>query len=140
MAIIKMQANKDKMADNVTSTPDLKPQQRRAIAALLTERDIRAAALKVEISERVLYRWLELPEFKAELQAASKQAIDTAILRLSELSGQAVETLREVMTDKAASAGTRVQAANIALARLLDLRELQELEDRLQKIEKELNL
>lgn len=128
------------MADNVTTTPDLKPQQRRAIAALLTERDIRAAALKCEVSERVLYRWLELPEFKTELRAASKQAIDTAILRLSELSGQAVETLREVMTDKEASAGTRVQAANIALARLLDLRELQELEERLQKIEKELNL
>ena len=128
------------MTDNVTPTPDLKPQQRRAIAALLTERDIRAAALKAEISERVLYRWLELPEFKAELHAASKQAIDTAILRLSELSGQAVDTLREVMTDKAASAGTRVQAANIALARLLDLRELQELEERLQKVEKELNL
>ncbi len=128
------------MTDNVISTPDLKPQQRRAIAALLTERDIRAAALKCEVSERVLYRWLELPEFKAELRAASKQAIDTAILRLSELSGQAVDTLREVMTDTATPPGTRVQAANIALARLLDLRELQELEERLQKIEKELNL
>ncbi len=128
------------MTQNVISTPELKPQQRRAIAALLTERDIRAAALKSEVSERVLYRWLELPEFKAELRAASKQSIDTAILRLSELSGQAVDTLREVMTDKTASAGNRVQAANIALARLLDLRELQELEERLQKIEKELNL
>ena len=129
------------MSDNVISAPpELKPQQRRAIAAMLTERDIRAAALKAEISERVLYRWLDLPEFKAELQAASRQAIDTAILRLSELSGQAVETLREVMTDTATSAGTRVQAANIALARLLDLRELQELEERLQRIEKELNL
>ena len=128
------------MTDNDISTPDLKPQQRRAIAALLTERDIRGAALKCEVSERVLYRWLELPEFKAELRAASKQSIDTAILRLSELSGQAVDTLREVMTDKEAAAGTRVQAANIALSRLLDLRELQELEDRLQKIERELNL
>ena len=110
------------MTENVISTPELKPQQRRAIAALLTERDIRAAALKCEVSERVLYRWLDLPEFKAELQAASKMAIDTAILRLSELSGQAVDTLREVMTDKEASAGTRVQADNISLSRLLDLR------------------
>ncbi|HEY3311211.1 MAG TPA: hypothetical protein VGK00_06175 [Anaerolineales bacterium] len=128
------------MADNDTRTPQLKPQQRRAIAALLTERDIRAAAIKAEVSERALYRWLDLPDFKAELQTASRQAIDTAILRLSELTGQAVDTLRDVMTDKATSAGTRVQAANIALARLLDLRELQELEERLQRIEKELNL
>jgi hypothetical protein len=128
------------MANNDKSTPALKPAQRRAIVALLTEKDVRAAAAVSSVSETQLRRWLELPEFKAELQAASKQAIDTAILRLSELSGQAVETLREVMTDKEASAGTRVQAANIALARLLDLRELQELEDRLQKIEKELNL
>lgn len=128
------------MTDNDTQPPPLKPVQLRAIAALLSERDIRAAALKAEISERVLHRWLDLPEFKAELQAASRQAIDTAILRLSELSGQAVDTLRDVMTDTATSAGTRVQAANIALARLLDLRELQTLEDRLQRIEKELNL
>ena len=127
------------MANNDTLTP-LKPAQLRAIAALLTERDTRAAALKAEVSERVLHRWLDLPEFQTELQAASRQNIDAAILRLSALTGDAVDTLRDVMTDTTTSAGTRVQAANIALARLLDLRELQELEDRLRKIEKELNL
>jgi len=124
----------------VANTGTLTPTQRRAIAALLTERDTRAAAAKAGVKERSLYRWLTLPGFKAELQDAEKQAIDAAIRRLAELTAQAVDTLREVMTDKEASAGTRVQAANIALARLLDLRELQELETRLQRIEKELNL
>ncbi len=118
----------------------LTPTQRRAIAALLTERDTRSAAVKAGVKERSLYRWLTLPAFKAELQAAEKQAIDAAIRRLAELTAQAVDTLREVMTDQEASAGTRVQAANIALARLLDLRELHGLEERLQRIEKELNL
>ncbi len=118
----------------------LTPTQRRAIAALLTERDTRAAASAARVSERALYRWLALPDFQAELQEAEKQAIDAAIRRLAELTAQAVDTLREVMLDKEASAGTRVQAANIALARLLDLRELAELETRLQRIEKELNL
>lgn len=124
------------MADN----DKLTPAQTRAIAALLTERDTTAAAKAADVSYRTLCRWLEAPLFKAELRAASKAAVDASILRLSELTGQAVGVLREIMLDREASAGTRVQAANIALARFLDLRELQELEERLQRIEKELNL
>ena len=124
----------------MAKTGALTPSQRRAIVALLTERDTRTAAVKAGVKERSLYRWLTLPDFKAELQEAEKRAIDAAIRRLAELTAQAVDTLREVMTDKEASAGTRVQAANIVLSRLLDLRELNELETRLQRIEKELNL
>lgn len=119
---------------------ELTPAQQKAIASLLTERDARAASKACGVSYRTICRWLENADFKAELRTASKQAVDTAILRLSDLTGEAVGVLREIMTDKDASAGTRVQAANIALARFLDLRELQELEERLQRIEKELNL
>ena len=84
------------MADTGTLTPS----QKRAIAALLTERDTRAAAVKAGVKERSLYRWLTLPDFKAELQEAEKRSIDAAIRRLAELTAQAVDTLREVMTDK----------------------------------------
>jgi len=118
---------------------NLTPAQRRAIAALLTERDVKAAAKAAKIAERTLYRWVtESATFQTELQAAERAAIDAAIRRLADLTGQAVDTLQEVMSNKEATPGARVQAANIALSRLLDLKELAELERRLTAIEQTL--
>ena len=114
---------------------NMTPAQNRAIVALLAERDTKAAAKAAGVSYRTLCRWLENPAFQTELKTASSAVIDSALLRLSELTAQAVEVLREIMTDKDASAGTRVQAANIALARFLDLRESQELEKRIAALE-----
>jgi glutamine synthetase type III len=124
----------------MTANDRLTPAQRRAIAALLTARDTRSAATLSGVNERTLHRWLTLTHFRAELQKAENQAINTAIRRLSELTSHAVDTLREIMSDKSVTAGTRVQAANIVLSRLLDLRELQEFELRLRRIEEKLNL
>ena len=114
---------------------NMTPAKLKAIAALLTERDAKSAAAAAGVAYRTICRWLEDDAFKTELRAASRQTIDTALLRLSDLTGEAVEVLREIMTDKDASAGTRVQAANIALARFLDLRESQELEKRIAALE-----
>ena len=123
------------MAKNDNPTPTLKPQQRRAIAALLIEKDTRAAAAVCSVSETQLRRWLAMPLFKAELQAASSAAIDKAILRLSALTGQAVDVLKEIMLDPETSSGTRLQAVNIHLARLLDLRGLVNIESRIAALE-----
>ena len=54
------------MNDNVT----LSAPQRRAIAALMTAKDTRAAARIASVSERRLYRWLTLPAFVVELKSA----------------------------------------------------------------------
>ena len=110
--------------------------QRRSIAALLTERNVQAAARVAHVGERTLYRWVtESAPFQAELKAAEARAIDAAIRRLAELTGAAVDTLREVMVDTEVSAGARVQAANVALSRLLELKELADLEGRLTAVE-----
>lgn len=113
----------------------LTPAQHKAIAYLLTERDTLAASKAAGVSYRTLNRWLDNPNFKAELREASTAAIENAVIQLSELTVLAVGVLREIMTDKEASPGTRVQAANIALARFLDLRESQELEKRIAALE-----
>ncbi len=119
----------------------LTPRQRRAIAALLSEKDVLAAAKKARVGERTLRRWLDSDEvFQAQLKAAEAAAIDSAIRRLSNLTGQAVSTLRDVMSGKDCSAGARVRAADVALARLLDLRELAQLEARLGAIERALQI
>ncbi len=119
---------------------NLTPTQRRAIAALLAERDTRAAAAAARVGYRTLCRWLTEPAFRAELRACEARAIDGAVLRLAELTAEAVATLRAVMLDPDAAAGNKVQAANIALARLLDLRAAGELEARLAAVEARLGI
>jgi hypothetical protein len=119
------------MANNDTLTPA----QMRAIAALLTERDMRSAAKVAHVSERRLWAWLKEADFKAEVNRATGAAVEAAVRQLSNLASKAVATLAAVMGDDDSSAGVKVQAANIALARLLDLRQFVELEGRLSTIE-----
>ena len=109
--------------------------QRRAIAALMTSRNIAAAAQAAGVGLRTLHRWLDDPVFQHELKAAEGQAIDAAVRRLAELSGTAIETLRSAMLDDKATTGARVRAADVALSQLLRLKELAELEARVMALE-----
>jgi hypothetical protein len=122
------------MANNDTLTPA----QLRAVAALLTERDTRSAAKAAHVSERRLHAWLREANFKAEVNRATGAAVDGAVRQLSKLASKAVATLEKVMEDADSSAGNKVQAANIVLARLLDLRQFVELEDRISAVEQAL--
>ena len=119
------------MTDNVT----LSPRQRKAIAAMLTEKDTRAAAKAAKVSERQLYRWLSLPAFVAELKSAESAAIEQAVRRLSALSALAVDTLGAAMSDGESSYGVKIRAADIVLSRLVTLKELHDLETRIAALE-----
>ena len=98
-----------------------------------------AAAQVAGISERQLYRWLELPEFQTELKTLESQLIDAATRRLLVGIDTALDTLHSLMIG-AESEAVKRQAASDWLTKMLTIRELQELEERLRKIEKELNL
>ena len=128
------------MAETSTPSPPLKPAQARGLAAILRERDIRAAAKAAHIPERTLRTWLHLPAFQQGLKEAMSRVMDAAIYDLAGLAVLAVETLRGVMDDQDTSAGVKVQAANIALTRLMDLREGKDFEQRLAAIEKALQV
>lgn len=119
------------MASNGTLTN----RQRRAIAALMSSRNVSAAAQAAGVGLRTLHRWLDDPSFVAELKSAESAAIDQAVRRLAELSGAAIETLAGAMQNTDATTGARVQAANVALSQLLRLRELHDLEQRIAALE-----
>ncbi|MBM4425001.1 MAG: hypothetical protein FJ030_16740 [Chloroflexi bacterium] len=107
----------------------------RAIASLLKETDVSSAAKAAGIGERTLHRWLRDADFQRELKAAEGRAIDTAVRRLADLTGTAVEKLRDAMTAKDAPLSAQVRAADIVLSRLLELRQLSDFESRLAAIE-----
>ena len=120
---------------------NLTARQRRAIAALLSERTIEAAAKKAKVGERTLHRWLDSDgEFCAALRQAQEQAIDAAIMQLAGLTGEAVDTLRATMGDKTATASAKVRAADLVLSRLFDLKQLHDFEQRIAALEESLKL
>ena len=121
------------MADSGTLTPA----QSRAVAALLTERDVRSAAKASKVGERTLYRWLAEPPFRGALESAAEAAFADGVRRLSALTGEAVEALRDVLAGEGA-ATVKIRAAEVVLAKLPGLRELAALEARLEAIEQAL--
>ena len=85
-------------------------QQEAAIAALLTESSIAAAALKTKIGAATLQRWLKLPAFDRAYRDARRQLVRDAVARLQGAVGEAVDTLRTIAKDGKKEAD-RVRAA-----------------------------
>lgn len=113
----------------------LTPKQRRAVAALLTTGEVGAAAREAGINRTTLYRWLHDPVFLAAVREAEADALDELSRLLVRLGRTAVATIAKAMSDPVTPAATRVRAADVALNRLLQLRELAQLEARVQALE-----
>ena len=118
------------MADCDTLTP----KQRAFARALLTERDVRSAALAAGIGERTAFRWLKLEALQREIADVESAALAEATRGLLRLAADAVNTLGDAMSTDAAT-GARILAADIVLARLLQLRELVQIEARVTALE-----
>jgi len=95
----------------------LKPKQRAAIEALLTERTKRAAAAKAKVSESQLYKWLSEPIFKSALLDAETQARNEIKRRILKRAETLADTIADIMESDEATPAVRLQAA----ARLGDL-------------------
>jgi len=106
--------------------------KRRATVALLAEPTVTLAARRCGVKERTLYRYLADPVFKAELRRRQDQSIQAAVAALSGLSGEAIRTLRDTLTDPEATPSVRLRAA---VAVLQERRRLGELDDLRQRVE-----
>jgi len=124
------------MATNGKAVRVLTPAQRRAIAALLLARDVAEAAKSAKVGERTLHRWLaDDAAFVAALEDAQRQALDATLRRLTSLAVAATSVIAKVLADEGVSAATRLRAADMVLARLLQWREVMQLEERLAALE-----
>ena len=118
------------------ATPDqLTARQHKAIAALLTEPTITAAATKVGIGERTLHTWLSERPFVDAYRTARREAVTQAVARLQQVSTAAVAVLVQVMADKKTPAGTRVVAAKTVLDMAIRAVELDDISARLEALE-----
>lgn len=122
------------MADNGNPLA-ISGRQRKAIAALLSSKNVPEAASAAGMGERTLYRYLGDPAFRLALADAEGEAIDGATRRLLAMQDLAIDTIAEVLRDSASSAGVKIRAAGQVLDYLLKLRELRNIEQRLVLLE-----
>jgi transposase-like protein len=107
-----------------------------AIAALLSHRNVEAAARAVGISSNTLLRWTKEPEFDAAYREARRTASRQSIARLQDASGAAVTTVLKIMLDSNVSAGTRLRAAEIVLAHTAKAIEIEDIDERVAELER----
>ena len=110
-----------------------------AVAALLDCRSVKEAAAAVGMHENTLLRWMSEPAFEAMYKDARRQVLNAAIGRLQGLVSVAVQTLHDVMVDGEAPSSSRVSAARATLETAIKLAEVQELAERLEAVEKQLD-
>lgn len=123
----------------MTNNGTLSTKQQRAIAALLSERDVRAAARAANVGERTLWRWLGEETFRAELTRQEGAIIDQVTRGLLSMQGAAIAAFDKVLNDPKAGEANRLRAAEGVLDYLLKLRELNNLETRIRKLEEAQN-
>jgi len=114
-----------------------KPRKReQAIIALLEQPSIKEAAQSVGIGEATLFRWLQEPEFQRAYREAKHRVVEQAISRLQQVSGEAVDTLREIMLDTEKPPSTRVTAAKAVLEWSIKAVEMEDLVTRVEDLER----
>ena len=110
--------------------------QQQAIAALLTVPTMAEAAARCGISEKTLWRWSQNPEFAAAYRKAQQRLLESAINALRQAALTFADTLRIVAADASAPPASRATAARSGLEVLLKAVTIQDLEQRVNELEK----
>jgi hypothetical protein len=108
-----------------------------AIGALMMSSSIEGAAKLTGISSRTLQTWLQNPKFLAQYRAAKRTLVQVATARLRAGMIRSIRTLEEVQDDPDAPHAAKVTASRTILEFALRSHELEELEDRISKLERE---
>jgi hypothetical protein len=107
-----------------------------AIAALLAHRNVEAAAEAIGVSVTTMLRWMKEPEFQAAYREARGTVLAQTLTRLQEAAGAAVTTVLKMMLDPNTPAGVRLRAAEIVLEQAVRASDLEDVLDRLSKLER----
>ena len=86
-----------------------------AIAALLTEPTLAAAAKAVGVGVATLGRWMQDEKFQEDYRKARMEAVGHATAKLQQAAESAVKALRSIVDDEKAPATSRVSAAKTIL-------------------------
>lgn len=122
----------------IATEKKLSPAQRKAIETLLTTGSVAAAALAAGVHRSTLYKWQADGDFVAALREAEAQAVAGLARSLAGLGEGAAQALYEALQGDQ-KITVRLRASEIVTDRLLKLRELVSLEERIAALEEKLN-
>ncbi len=107
-----------------------------AIEGLMTCRTIGEAAAKAGVSKRTLQRWMKHEGFKKQYGRAKAELLEGTINRLRSEGWKGVEILSKIAGDNKTSSAARVSAASRLLETLMKAVEIQDLQQRLDALER----
>jgi len=110
--------------------------QREALEALLSGSSVPEAAKLVGRNRTTVWKWLQEPAFYQALKEGESTQMGQVSRALGAAGRGAVETLVSIKDDPEVPAAVRARAASDLLARLLPVREMVALEERLSALEK----
>jgi phage terminase small subunit len=117
------------------STTTLNPKQRSFLTALLACGEVKAASEAAGIARDSAYRYLKDPVFQEALRAAETETIKEVSRGLTRIAKKALRVIDAALDDPEASVGEKLRAADMVLNRLIQIRELSDLEERLISLE-----
>jgi len=106
-----------------------------ALAALLAEPTVEAAAVKAGVSPVTLWRWLQEPDFHEAYRDARRKVVSQAVSHLQNAATEAVEALRRNLM--AESPSVQVRAAVAILTQAFRGVELEDLAARVDALEEQ---
>jgi uncharacterized protein (UPF0147 family) len=118
-----------------TSGNILSAKQEKAIVALLTEPAILKAAEVSGIPHRTLTRWLTEPAFLAAFRSARRESFKHAVGLTQKYLPHAIQTLVQIMADKAAPQSSRVSASTALMKFSRESIELDDVVERVARLE-----
>jgi hypothetical protein len=117
-----------------SSAENLSERQRKTIPFLVASPTMEEGRRKAKLSKNALYEWLKTPVFRQELSAQRELVITEALDALKGHMTKATETLVGLLN--ADSDSLKRYVANDIINHVLKAKELQDLEERLEKLEK----
>jgi len=121
----------------MTQKKRLTTRQKKGIEALLEAPTVTKASQTSGISRRQLYRWLDLPQFRAELNRRQGEAVGAVTRRLTFLASEAVEALIDVNRHPSQKGATNKRLSSVSiLEHALKYRDANEIDERLTALER----
>ncbi|MBH0228838.1 hypothetical protein [Halobacillus yeomjeoni] len=114
----------------------LNKKQELAVLAILTEPNMEKAAEKAGIAISTLYRWQQLDSFKERLRLMRHEIISQATTKLRQGMNVAVITLIELAQNTDTQVATRASASRTLLEFGFKAYELENLQERIEELEK----
>jgi DNA-binding MurR/RpiR family transcriptional regulator len=119
--------------------PNLTAKQERALATLVAQPTIAAAAKVLGVGETTLYRYMRDAQFSDALKRARRDAVSQLTTRLQAGASGMAGVLQSIAEDATAPASARVSAARSVIDYTLKAVELEDLSERLDALEKAIN-